>query len=103
MSLHKNPKYQIPELIESLKQHGLKHDTPSQLSDTFRIGYVAALDSSQDAERLDFMDADAGKRVYHVLNTWYTRPDYDRPYQKHANLREAIDVARAAQKDGVKA
>ena len=43
MSLHNKPKYQIPELIESLKAHGLDADKPSQLSDAFRTGWVAAL------------------------------------------------------------
>lgn len=42
MSLHKNPDYQIPELIAALKSHGLKTDTPSQLSDAFRTGWAAA-------------------------------------------------------------
>lgn len=42
MSLHKNPTYQIPELIEALKAHNLEHDTPSQLADAFRTGWVAA-------------------------------------------------------------
>lgn len=42
MSFHKKPKYQIPELIQALKDHGLEHDTPSQLADAFRTGYLAA-------------------------------------------------------------
>ena len=41
MSLHKDPKYQTPDLIAALKQHGLAVDTPSQLSDSFRVGWVA--------------------------------------------------------------
>lgn len=41
MSFHKNPKYQIPELIQALKDPGLEHDTPSQLADAFRTGWVA--------------------------------------------------------------
>lgn len=41
MSFHNNPKYQIPELIQALKDHGLEHDTPSQLADAFRTGWVA--------------------------------------------------------------
>ena len=43
MSLHNNPKYQIPALVDALKQHGLKHNSPSQLADAFRTGWVAAL------------------------------------------------------------
>ena len=45
MSLHNNPKYQIPALVDALKQHGLKHNIPSQLADAFRTGWVAALAS----------------------------------------------------------
>ena len=41
MSFHNNPNYQIPELIEALKAHRLPHDTPSQLADSFRIGWMA--------------------------------------------------------------
>ena len=48
MSHHKNPKYQIPALIESLKAHGLDVDEPSQLSDAFRFGYLAALRSEPE-------------------------------------------------------
>ena len=42
MSLHNKPNYQIPELVESLKAHGLDADEPSQLSDALRTGWVAA-------------------------------------------------------------
>ena len=59
MSFHNNPNYHIPELIEALKAHRLPHDTPSQLADSFRIGWMACCrelaqaDSVQeDAERL---------------------------------------------------
>ena len=41
MSFHNKPNYQIPELIEALKAHRLPHDTPSQLADSFRIGWMA--------------------------------------------------------------
>ena len=41
MSFHNNPDYHIPELIEALKAHRLPHDTPSQLADSFRIGWMA--------------------------------------------------------------
>ena len=41
MSLHNKSKYQLPELIQALKNHGLEHDTPSQLSDAFRTGWIA--------------------------------------------------------------
>ena len=41
MSFHNKPDYHIPELIEALKAHRLPHDTPSQLADSFRIGWMA--------------------------------------------------------------
>jgi len=41
VSFHNTPKYQIPELIEALKNHGLRHDKPNQLADAFRIGWMA--------------------------------------------------------------
>lgn len=47
MSFHLNPKYQIPALIKALKDHGLEHDKPSQLSDAFRTGWMAAQSTSQ--------------------------------------------------------
>jgi hypothetical protein len=42
MSAHKDPQYQIPELIEALIAHGLATDTPSQLADAFRFGWLTA-------------------------------------------------------------
>ena len=47
MSFHNNPNYQIPELIEALKAHRLPHDTPSQLADSFRIGWMACRELAQ--------------------------------------------------------
>lgn len=47
MSFHNNPKYQIPALIQALKEHGLPHDKPSQLSDAFRIGFVSGMENSK--------------------------------------------------------
>ena len=43
MSLHNDPNYQIPALVAALKHHCLTHDTPSQLADSFRTGWVAAI------------------------------------------------------------
>ena len=43
MSLHNDPNYQIPALVAALKHHCLVHDTPSQLADAFRTGWVAAI------------------------------------------------------------
>ena len=47
MSFHNKPDYQIPELIEALKAHRLPHDTPSQLADSFRIGWMACRELAQ--------------------------------------------------------
>ena len=47
MSFHNNPDYQIPELIEALKAHRLPHDTPSQLADSFRSGWMACRELAQ--------------------------------------------------------
>ena len=47
MSFHNNPDYHIPELIEALKAHRLPHDTPSQLADSFRIGWMARASHGQ--------------------------------------------------------
>lgn len=43
------PQYNTPAIREALKQHGLAVDTPSQLSDSFRHGYLAALASAPPA------------------------------------------------------
>lgn len=40
MSMHNQE--QPPTLIQALKDHGLKHDEPSQLADAFRQGWLAA-------------------------------------------------------------
>ena len=62
MSFHNKPDYQIPELIEALKAHRLPHDTPSQLADSFRIGWMACrelaqADSVQEDAARHFFDA----------------------------------------------
>ena len=55
MSFHNKPNYQIPELIEALKAHRLPHDTPSQLADSFRIGWMACRELAQ-AESVPAVD-----------------------------------------------
>lgn len=52
MSFHKTPKYQIPELIQALKDHGLEWNTPSQLSDAFRLGWFAVNEKKKDLHPL---------------------------------------------------
>ena len=71
MSLHNNPKYQIPALVDALKQHGLKHNSPSQLADAFRTGWVAALATPAQAAAPDMTDAYAGARE--DLSIWKKR------------------------------
>ncbi len=43
MSLHNRPEFNTPGIIDGLKLHGMEHDTPSQLADAFRQGYVYAM------------------------------------------------------------
>ena len=57
MSFHNKPDYHIPELIEALKAHRLPHDTPSQLADSFRIGWMACRELAQ----ADSVREDAGR------------------------------------------
>ena len=107
MSFHNKPNYQIPELIEALKAHRLPHDTPSQLADSFRIGWMACRELAQadsvqeDAARLDFL---IEQRAYVVSDPdacpgyWlhWARPDGDTWVQidKYPTPRAAIDAAR---------
>ena len=108
MSFHNKPDYHIPELIEALKAHRLPHDTPSQLADSFRIGWMACCrelaqaDSVQeDAARLDFLieqrayvvsdpDACPGHWLHWAMpdgRTWVQGDEHQTP-------RAAIDAAR---------
>jgi hypothetical protein len=48
MSEHKKP--QEPELVAALKAHGLAHDKPSQLADSFRAGWRARTNPQFKAE-----------------------------------------------------
>ncbi|EPX84797.1 hypothetical protein [Salipiger mucosus] len=42
MSFHNKPEWNPPELRDELLRNGLSPDTPSQLSDAFRLGWFAA-------------------------------------------------------------
>ena len=66
MSFHNKPNYQIPELIEALKAHRLPHDTPSQLADSFRIGWMACRELAQQADSVqeDAARESEYRRVY---------------------------------------
>lgn len=57
MSFHNKHNYQIPELIEALKAHRLPHDTPSQLADSFRIGWMACRYLAQADSGFDYKTA----------------------------------------------
>ena len=107
MSFHNKPNYQIPELIEALKAHRLPHDKPSQLADSFRIGWMACRELAQadsvqeDAARLDFL---IEQRAYVVSDPdacpghWlhWARPDGRTWGQgdEHPTPRAAIDAGR---------
>lgn len=107
MSFHNKPNYQIPELIEALKAHRLPLDTPSQLADSFRIGWMACRELAQadtvqeDVARLDFL-IDQGAYVVSDQDTctgyWlhWARPDGSTWVQvdEHPTPRAAIDAAR---------
>lgn len=55
----------------------------------------------EDAARLDWLEADESKCVFHLGKSWYTRSSYGMPYRKRASLRAAIDAAMgAARKQG---
>ena len=41
MSYHLKPEYNTPEILTALALHGLSTDKPSQLSDAFRLGWLA--------------------------------------------------------------
>ena len=41
MTLHKEPKFNTPDLIAAMKAHGMKTDGPDILSDAFRLGWAA--------------------------------------------------------------
>jgi len=60
MSLHNKPEYNTPDIIAALKTHGMKADSPSQLSDAFRLGYAYA--SARIAE-LEWQDTDSFKNM----------------------------------------
>ena len=42
VSLHKDPDSNTPAIVAALKAHGLSTESPSQLSDAFRLGALSA-------------------------------------------------------------
>ena len=96
MSFHNKPNYQIPELIEALKAHRLPHDTPSQLADSFRIGWMACRELAQ----ADSVQEEAAR--YRWLRRWKGQ-EHEPPFTvQHeidgtlwgGDLDAAIDTAR---------
>ena len=97
MSFHNKPNYQIPELIEALKAHRLPHDTPSQLADSFRIGWRACRELAQ----ADSVQEDAAR--YRFLRDCEWRDTDLEPFirlQLNTLWDAKIDAARAAQEGG---
>jgi len=93
MSFHNKPNYQIPELIEALKAHRLPHDTPSQLADSFRIGWMACRELAQ----ADSVQEDAAR--YRFLRDGEWRGTDLEPFirlQLNTLWDAKIDAARAA-------
>ena len=98
MSFHNKPNYQIPELIEALKAHRLPHDTPSQLADSFRIGWMACRELAQ----ADSVQEDAARyRLLRRGQHWSVIDGIGNELRAEA-LDAATDAARAAQKEGEK-
>ena len=88
MSFHNKPDYHIPELIEALKAHRLPHDTPSQLADSFRIGWMACRELAQDTA------APAGDWLWVKLMDFCKKRGF--APANFNDLFEIVDAARAA-------
>ena len=110
MSFHNKPNYQIPELIEALKAHRLPHDTPSQLADSFRIGWMACrelarADSAPAAGIPPLQNLDGSdEQIWEAIFNWKTATpgaDAIRKANKVENaiigtMRACVDADRAA-------
>ena len=79
MSFHNNPNYHIPELIEALKAHRLPHDTPSQLADSFRIGWMACCRELAQADSV-LEDAARLKEAVGLLEELAEHDNYSTEY-----------------------
>ena len=92
MSFHNKPNYQIPELIEALKAHRLPHDTPSQLADSFRIGWMACRELAQADSVLE----DAARYRYLRDGDWREHEKLESVIRLQLNALwdETIDAAR---------
>ena len=91
MSFHNKPNYQIPELIEALKAHRLPHDTPSQLADSFRIGWMACRELAQT----DSVQEDAARyRLLRRGRHWSVIDGIGNDLLRAEALDAAVDAAR---------
>ena len=105
MSFHNKPDYHIPELIEALKAHRLPHDTPSQLADSFRIGWTACRELAQaDSVQEDANCAwsnDELTAIYNEANGITVKNPPITTERIFAAMRRVAQIAaRAAQKEG---
>jgi hypothetical protein len=48
---------------------------------------------SADAQRLDWLESDKGRRVIELGGRWYVRANFGQPHRRAATLRGAIDQA----------
>ena len=98
MSFHNKPDYHIPELIEALKAHRLPHDTPSQLADSFRIGWRACRELAQ----ADSVQEDAA--LWHWLAEYLVGPrtDLDDEIVASETVNDLRKLVKAAIKQGEK-
>ena len=109
MSFHNKPNYQIPELIEALKAHRLPNDTPSQLADSFRIGWMACRELAradsvlEDTARLDWLDKQIKVQDLYTGFVWRAEGSYEenmglvgkvQAKKEKMTARQAIDAAR---------
>ena len=115
MSFHNKPDNHIPELIEALKAHRLPHDTPSQLADSFRNGWMACCRELAQADSVQEDAARWQETLMHVgaashlggqhftLNTLRIR---DQMFLLRGSVAQhftaCIDDSRAARKQGEK-
>ena len=97
MSFHNKPDYHIPELIEALKAHRLPHDTPSQLADSFRIGWMACC---RELAQADSVQEDAA--LWHWLAEYLvgTRTDLDDEIVASETVNDLRKLVEAAIKQG---
>ena len=95
MSFHNNPDYHIPELIEALKAHRLPHDTPSQLADSFRIGWMACC---RELAQADSVQEDAARyRLLRRGRHWSVIDGIGNDLLRAEALDAAVDAVLAAQ------